>query len=84
MKLVSVFLVFLTDLVELPHVLKELGTSLQRNEKLGLLAITPVVRSLNCDGLCPYLLECGVIVPKSDQEMLAINLCGKKVKNVIF
>jgi len=43
LKLVGVLLVFLTDLVELPHVLKELGASLQRNEKLGLLAITPVV-----------------------------------------
>ena len=43
LKLVGVLLVLLADLVELPHVLKELGAPLQRNEQLGLLAITPVV-----------------------------------------
>ena len=63
MKLVGVLLVFFTDLVELPHVLEEVGASLESDEKLGLLAVAPIVRGLNCDGLRPDLLECGVVVP---------------------
>ena len=43
MKLVGVLLVFLADLVELPHVLEEVGASLERDEKLGLLAVAPIV-----------------------------------------
>ena len=43
LKLVGVLLVFFTDLVELPHVLEEVGASLERDEKLGLLAVAPIV-----------------------------------------
>lgn len=43
LKLAGVLLVFLTDLVELPHVLKEVGASLESDEKLGLLAVASVV-----------------------------------------
>lgn len=43
LKLNGVLLVLLSDLVELPHVLEEVGASLESDEKLGLLAITPVV-----------------------------------------
>ena len=39
----GVLFVFLADFVELPHVLKEVGTSLERNEKLCLFAVTSVV-----------------------------------------
>ena len=63
LKLAGVLLVFLADLVKLPHVLEEIGASLKSDEKLGLLAVASVVRSLNCNGLCPDLRECGVIVP---------------------
>ena len=60
LKLAGVLLVLLTDLVELPHVLEEVGGSLEGDEKLGLLAVASVVRSLNSDRLRPDLLECGV------------------------
>ena len=43
LKLAGVLLVFLTDLVELPHVLEEVGASLESDEKLGLLAIASIV-----------------------------------------
>ena len=43
LKLVGVLLVFFTDLVELPHVLEEVGASLESDEKLGLLAVAPIV-----------------------------------------
>lgn len=43
LKLVGVLLVFFTDLVELPHVLEEVGASLKSDEKLGLLAVAPIV-----------------------------------------
>ena len=63
MELVGGPFVLLADLVELPHVLEEVGASLEGDEKLGLLAVAPVVRSLNCDGLGSDFLECGVVVP---------------------
>jgi len=43
LKLNGVLLVLLADLVELPHVLEEVGASLKSDEKLGFLAITSVV-----------------------------------------
>ena len=43
LKLVGVLLVLFTDLVELPHVLEEVGASLESDEKLGLLAVAPIV-----------------------------------------
>ena len=60
-------LVLLADLVELLHVLKEVGTSLEGDEQFGFLAVVPLVvtsgaRRLNCDGLGSDLLECSVIV----------------------
>lgn len=65
--------VLLADLVELPHVLEEVGASLEGDEELSLLAITPVVRSLNCDGLGSDFLECGVVVP---DKVLGCNDAG--------
>jgi len=61
--LVGGLFVLLTDFVELPHVLEEVGASLERDEKLRLLAVASVVRGLNCDGLGSDLLESGVVVP---------------------
>ena len=63
LELVGGLFILLADLVEFPHVLEEVGASLERDEKLRLLAIAPVVRGLNCDGLGSDLLECGVVVP---------------------
>lgn len=67
LELVCRLLVLFTDLVELLHVLKEVGTSLQGDEQFSLLAVaalavTSVTRGLNCDGLGSDLLECSVIV----------------------
>ena len=63
LELVGGLFVLLTDLVELPHVLEELGASLERDEELRLLAVASVVRGLNCDGLGSDFCECGVVVP---------------------
>jgi hypothetical protein len=63
LKLVGGLFVLLADLIELPHVLEEVGASLERDEKLGLLAVASVVGGLNCDGLGSDFLECGVVVP---------------------
>ena len=60
MKLVGVLLVFFTDLVELPHVLEEVGASLERDEKLGLLAVS--LLPLHSDGSGSDLLEGGILV----------------------
>ena len=65
LELAGGLLVLFTDLVELPHVLEELGAALERDEKLGLLAVAPVVGGLNCDGLGSDLLESRVVVPTS-------------------
>ena len=72
MELVGGLFVLLADLVELPHVLEEVGAPLQRDEKLSLLAVASVVRGLNCDGLGSDLLECGVVVPVQTNEQ-----CGE-------
>ena len=64
LKLVGSLLVLLADLVELLHVLEEVGASLKSDEELSLLAVPPVVRGLNCDGLGSDFLECGIVVPK--------------------
>lgn len=45
LKLAGSLLVLLTDLVELLHVLKEVGTSLQGDEQFGLLAVAALVVS---------------------------------------
>lgn len=63
LELVGGLFVLLADFVELPHVLEEVGASLESNEKLGLLAVASVVGGLNCDGLGSDFLECGVVVP---------------------
>ena len=63
LELAGGLLVLLADLVELPHVLKEVGAPLQGDEELGLLAVASVVRGLNCDGLGSDFLESGVVVP---------------------
>ena len=55
-------LVLLLDLVELLHVLKEVLTSLEGDEKFSFLAVTS--RSLHSDGSRSNLLEFGVIVSK--------------------
>merc|ERR1712110_181730 len=55
-------LVLFSDLVELPHVLEEIGASLQGDEKLGLLAIS--LLPLHSDGSGSDLLEGGVLVSK--------------------
>jgi len=53
-------LVLFSDFIEFLHVLEEVFTSLQGDEKLCLLAVTS--RPLNSDGSSSNLLECGVIV----------------------
>jgi hypothetical protein len=53
-------LVLFSDFIEFLHVLEEVFASLQGDEKFSLLAVTS--RSLNSDGSCSNLLECGVIV----------------------
>lgn len=45
LELVGSLLVLLADLVELLHILKEVGTSLQGDEQFGLLAVTAFVVS---------------------------------------
>ena len=72
--------VLLADLVELPHVLEEVGGSLEGDEKLGLLAVAPVVRSLNCDGLGSDFLECGVVVPIQKKVNKVSQICILGIK----
>jgi hypothetical protein len=43
LELAGSLLVLFTDLVELPHVIKEIWTPLQGDEELGFLAISSVV-----------------------------------------
>lgn len=69
LKLVGSLLVLLTDLVELLHVLEEVWAPLESDEKLCLLAVASVVRGLNCDGLGSDLLECGIVVPRSQNKI---------------
>ena len=54
-------LVLLSDLVELLHVLEEIGASLERDEELGLLGVA--AGTLHGDGSRLDLLESGVVVP---------------------
>ena len=56
---------------EIFHVLKEVGASLESDEKFRLLAVASVVRRLNCDGLGSDLLESGVVVPIFTSDRLA-------------
>ena len=70
LELARSLIVLLFDLVELLHVLKEVGTSLQGDEQFGLLAVsalvvTSVAGGLNCDGLCSDLLEGSVVVSET-------------------
>lgn len=62
MELVGGLFILFANFIELLHVLEEIWASLESNEKLGLLAITAVVRGLDSDGLGPDFLECGIIV----------------------
>lgn len=62
MELVGGLFILFANFIELLHVLEEVWASLESNEKLGLLAITAVVRGLDSDGLGPDFLECGIIV----------------------
>ena len=43
MKLVGGLFILFADFVELPHVLEEVGASLESDEKLSLLAIASIV-----------------------------------------
>lgn len=55
MNLVRSLFVLLTDIVELLHVLKELGAALESDEKLGFLAVTSIVGGgLHVNGFCLY------------------------------
>ena len=54
--------VFLSDLVELFHVLLEVWTLLQSDEQLSLLAVSS--RTLHSDGSSLNLLESCILVPK--------------------
>ena len=65
LKLVGSLFVLFTDFIELLHVLEEIGRSLEGDEKLCLLAVASVVGGLDCDSLGSDLLECGIVVPKS-------------------
>lgn len=83
----SLFVLF-TDLVELLHVLKEVGTAFKGDEELGFLAVaslvvSSIVRGLNCDGLGSDLLECSVIVPIKNVSNLPIQLKAQKINTTI-
>lgn len=56
------FLVLFSDVIKFLHVLKEVLTSLQGDEKFGFLAVTS--GSLNSDGSGSNLLEYGIVVSK--------------------
>ena len=73
LKLVGGLFILFANFVELPHVLKEVGASLERDEKLGLLAVASVVRGLNCDGLGSDFLECGIVVPKAKTQKVSVH-----------
>ena len=67
LKLGSGLLVLLADLVELLHVLEEVGAPLEGDEELGLLGVAAlgvgaVAGGLDGDGLGSDLLECSVVV----------------------
>ena len=64
MKFAGSLLVLFTNFIEFLHVLKEVWSSLESDEKLGLFAVTAVVGGLDCDGLCSDLLESGIVVPR--------------------
>ena len=72
-------LILFSDLIELPHVLEEIGASLQGDEKLGLLAVS--LLSLHSDGSGSDLLEGGIFVSKwyNGQRYYTIQIL--KVKN---
>ena len=72
-------LVLFSDLVELPHVLEEIGASLQGDEKLGLLAIS--LLPLHSDGSGSDLLEGGVLVSKRYKWTKILTLISLKFKN---
>jgi len=74
LELVGGLFVLLANLVELSHVLEEVGAPLQSDEELGLLTVASVVRGLNCDGLGSDLLESGVVV---SDEILRSNDTGR-------
>ena len=61
------FLVFLSDLVELSHVLLEVGAFLQGDEQLSFLAISFV--SLDSNGLGFDFLESGIVVSKAESQI---------------
>lgn len=70
LELAGGLLVLLADLVELLHVLEEVGTPLEGNEELGLLAVTPlVVGGLHRDRLSSNLLEGGVVVSANTSKL---------------
>ena len=64
MKFAGSLLVLFTNFIEFLHVLKEVWSSLESDEKLGLFAITAVVGGLHSDGLGSNLHESGVVVPR--------------------
>lgn len=74
MELVGGLFILFANFIEFLHVLKEIWASLESNEKLGLLAITAVVRGLDSDGLGPDFLECGIIV---SDKVLGSNDAGR-------
>ena len=61
--------IFLTNFIEFLHVLKELWTSLESDEKFGLLTVAAVVGGLHSDGLGSDLLEGGVVVSKHKNRL---------------
>jgi len=73
LNLVGGLLVLLADFVKFLHVLEEVGTPAQRDEELGLLAITAVVRGLHSNGLSANLMERSVLVPKKKQRVSITN-----------
>lgn len=69
MNLVRSLFVLLADFVKLLHVLKELGATLESDEKLGFLAVISVVSGgLHVNGLCPDRLEGGVLVSRMNNQ----------------
>lgn len=76
-------LVLFSDLVELFHVLLEIGASLQGDEKLGLLAIS--LLPLHSDGSGSDLLEDGIFVSKKRTMMnyVKIDVLGQWIWTII-
>ena len=82
LELVGGLFILFANFIELLHVLEEVWASLESNEKLGLLAITAVVRGLDSDGLGPDFLECGIIVSTQENRISHLSRVRERAKDL--